>query len=294
MVQRKFIPGDKWLYYKIYTGPKTADRILSQILEPFASRLFQKGIIEQWFFIRYTDPNYHIRFRLNLKDKQFIGKAIHEFNQNISNLIKNGFVWKLLLDTYNREVERYGEATMELTEEMFFYDSVIVSQFIGTLEGESGEQLRWLFSIYGIDQLLDAFKYSLNEKHKLLNGLKNGFGHEFGMNKQLKFQLDKKFRNHRPLINQLMKGNDQYAAIYSLMKTKNKNIAPVTEKILDLQKNDQLERNLNNFMGSYIHMFCNRLFKSKQRVHELVIYDYMERYYQSEIAKVKYMKKKTS
>ena len=41
-------------------------------------------------------------------------------------------------------------------------------------------------------------------------------------------------------------------------------------------------------MGSYIHMLINRLFKSKQRLHEMVIYDFLFRYYKSEIAKKKY------
>ncbi len=37
-------------------------------------------------------------------------------------------------------------------------------------------------------------------------------------------------------------------------------------------------------------MTMNRIFKSKQRVHEMVIYDFLYRYYSSNIAKMKYSK----
>jgi hypothetical protein len=35
-------------------------------------------------------------------------------------------------------------------------------------------------------------------------------------------------------------------------------------------------------------MMLNRLFRSKNRLHELVLYDFMNRYYKSELAKEKY------
>jgi len=41
-------------------------------------------------------------------------------------------------------------------------------------------------------------------------------------------------------------------------------------------------------MASYSHMMVNRLFKSKQRLHEMVLYDFLHRYYKSEIARQKY------
>lgn len=37
-------------------------------------------------------------------------------------------------------------------------------------------------------------------------------------------------------------------------------------------------------------MLMNRLFRSKQRVHEMVVYDFLWRYYKSAFAKAKYSK----
>ena len=76
-----------------------------------------------------------------------------------------------------------------------------------------------------------------------------------------------------------------------LLNQKSIKIELVSQKILRKEKDNVRERSLNDLMGSYIHMLMNRLFKSKQRVHEMVMYDFLFRYYKSEIAKKKYSPK---
>ena len=48
-IQRNFILGDSWLYYKIYTGPKTSDAVLTEIIKPIAEELIEQGIITNGF-----------------------------------------------------------------------------------------------------------------------------------------------------------------------------------------------------------------------------------------------------
>jgi hypothetical protein len=45
------------------------------------------------------------------------------------------------------------------------------------------------------------------------------------------------------------------------------------------------EVDLNDLITSYIHMMMNRSFRSRQRIHELVLYDFLYRYYKSVIAR---------
>jgi hypothetical protein len=40
-IQRTFILGDRWLYYKIYTGPKTCDAVLTEIIKAVAEQLIE-------------------------------------------------------------------------------------------------------------------------------------------------------------------------------------------------------------------------------------------------------------
>ena len=67
--QRTFIIGDNWLYYKIYTGAKTSELILTESIRPVVEELLKNNIIQKWFFIRYSDPHYHIRIRIYLNKK---------------------------------------------------------------------------------------------------------------------------------------------------------------------------------------------------------------------------------
>lgn len=68
MEDRIFIPGSEWLYFKIYTGTKTGDDILKNEVYDFVHDLRRKNIIDQWFFVRYNDPDFHLRLRLHINN----------------------------------------------------------------------------------------------------------------------------------------------------------------------------------------------------------------------------------
>lgn len=80
--------------------------------------------------------------------------------------------------------------------------------------------------------------------------------------------------------------------LFELLHEKSSNIKPLTKEILEITSKNQLQMPLDSLMSSYLHMFCNRLFRSKQRLHELVVYNFLSAYYRSEIMKAKNMKAK--
>jgi len=291
-VKRTFTLGDEWLYYKLYCGPKTADDILAQIIKPVADELLSKELIDKWFFIRYTDPKTHLRVRFHYNNPENIYHIISLVNSATRTFIENDLLWKIQIDTYQREIERYGANTIELAEELFFYDSYMIVRMIDMIEGDEGEEIRWLFAVRAIDSLLDDFLFSEIQKLNLLESLKDGFGREFGMNKMLKFQLDKKYRNKRQGISEIMnRENDTKSdikSLFNLLSQKSQSVIPIAKKILEIENMKKLQRPIDDLIRSYIHMLMNRLFKSKQRMHEMVLYDFLFRYYKSEIAKRKY------
>jgi hypothetical protein len=44
---------------------------------------------------------------------------------------------------------------------------------------------------------------------------------------------------------------------------------------------------MDQLVGSYVHMHINRLMPTNQRLHELLIYDFLARHYQSAVARFK-------
>jgi len=293
--QRNFILGDSWLFYKIYTGPKTSDVILTEAIRPVAGKLVKEGIIDKWFFIRYSDPRHHLRVRFHYSTPENIAVIINSLLPLFRDFIDKDLVWKIQADTYKRELERYGNNTIELAESLFFHDSEMIVEFLNMIEGDEGEELRWLFSLRAMDSFLDGFMYSEEEKLHLMERLKTGSGEEFGMGRPLKKQLDGKYRQQREKIDRFMifreEDNPDYAPILEILEEKNKRIAPIVREILKHRKEETLDVPLNDLMGSYIHMLMNRLFKSKNRMHEMVCYDFLYRYYRSSIARKKKAKK---
>ncbi|MFY7910161.1 MAG: lantibiotic dehydratase [Emticicia sp.] len=288
-IQRTFSLGSEWLYFKIYCGIKTADKILLETIEPIVTEAEAKKLIDQWFFIRYDDPHFHLRVRFHLTDINRIGELLQIYHQKMSQMEANGLVWKMQADTYQREVERYGNNAITLAEGIFCVDSAAVFKFLSATIGDEREQLRWIFALKAIDRLLDSFGYEAEQKINLIAALKEGFATEFGMEQGLKSQLDKRYREYRQAI---VSFDNEYSELLNILEERKEKIAPIAVNILGLKANDTLQVDLNNLLSSYIHMTVNRLISSNQRLHELVIYDFLYRQYLSDLARKKSHAKK--
>ncbi|UCH95250.1 MAG: thiopeptide-type bacteriocin biosynthesis protein, partial [Candidatus Aminicenantes bacterium] len=201
-LKRAFIIGDEWLYYKFYTGPKSADVILTEVIKPITEDLLSNRMIDYWFFIRYADPQLHTRVRFRVSDPKFIGTIIHLVRSHSIPYLEQNLIWKIQVDTYQREVERYGINSMDLSEQWFFCDSKMIVDMLSMIEGDEGERIRWLFGLRAVDTMLDDFGFDMEKKFDLVTILRENFGREHGMNRNLKEQIEQKFRKDRAVINE--------------------------------------------------------------------------------------------
>ncbi|MBO9732521.1 MAG: lantibiotic dehydratase [Chitinophaga sp.] len=276
---RKFITGSEWLYVKLYTGTRSAENILKEVLLPLTAQLIAEDVIDKWFFIRYTDPEHHLRIRFHHGQRKDFWKIVLErLYDALAQLPDN--IYRIQTDTYEREIERYGAATMTFSETLFHFDSACVIQVLNLLDDEEGEHYRWLLSLRGIDTLLDDFGYTLPEKSGLLKMLQQGFYEEFGGGKPLLLQLNNKYRDDMREISSILDpaqdaANNLEEAV-SFFATRSQQIKAHLPTLTPAQRDDLL--------GSYIHMFLNRMLLSNQRKHELVLYHFLSRYYESMLA----------
>ncbi len=289
-LKRRFILGEEWLYFKIYTGVKTAENILIDVIKPVSIFLLENNIIDSWFFIRYGDPDFHIRLRFHYTNPEKISSILLEMNKHMGKYIDEGAIWKVQVDTYQREIERYGSNTMILSEKLFYIDSNFIVNILPAFKNTKGENKRWIYGLKLTDVFLNQFEYSLEEKMNLMYSLKEGFGKEFGMNLFFKKQIDKIYRDERKQIeNTLIIEQEEDSIISEFLEYIGKYakfINPIVTKILELEKENLLQIKKENLVSSYIHMIMNRLFKTKHRLHELVLYDFLFRHYRSSIAKL--------
>jgi thiopeptide-type bacteriocin biosynthesis protein len=289
--KRNYIIGDEWFYLKIYCGYKTTDIIISQIIYPLAKLLYEEKAIKKWFFIRYADPDNHLRIRFQITEQQIILSIIKQLNKELGWYFENDLVYKVQIDTYQQEIERYGANTVHLAEEFFFFDSVMIAEMLQLLDGDLGEENRWLFALRAEDAFLSKFNPDLSAKLKLVEMFHANYSKEFNMNRALKDQLDAKFRKERAKINLILQKDhpipDNLSSLIKIIDKKSLSIEPTIKTLIDYNENKKLQVSLQDLIGSYIHMMINRIFKSKQRLHEFVLYDFLFRFYKSEIAKQK-------
>jgi len=285
---RTFIPGSEWVYFKIYTGTKTADAILKNELNGYVREMLKNNIIDKWFFIRYIDPDFHIRLRLHQKETRNFSYIFNKFFEVFHPLMETGLVWNIQCDTYQREMERYGINTISIVEDFFCMDSEFIINLLHHLNNENVEQHRWKLSLVLIDSFLSAFSFDISRKKELLNTMAENFKKEFGFTQHpSKKQLDGKYRNHRKEIENAMLWENEVSETIDIIKARTRSIFLTAEKLTVMEKSGDLLVQLNALLTSMIHMTMNRWFRTKNRIHELVIYDFLSRHYTSETAKNK-------
>jgi lantibiotic biosynthesis protein len=115
------LPGcDGRLYLKLYAPRDLQDAILTRHLPELAARI---GDQASWWFIRYDDPEPHLRLRLTLDATEF-GAAAELVATWTSELRDAGLVARVSWETYYPEAARFGgTAVMGATEAFFAADS---------------------------------------------------------------------------------------------------------------------------------------------------------------------------
>ena len=284
-VQRHFTIGSEWLYYKLYCGIKTADGLLANTLKPLVEKLLERKFIAKFFFIRYQDPHHHLRIRFLLNHPKDIGSVIAIISSYFEPYMKQGLIQRIQTDTYSRELERYGPDCIKQAESFFFTDSMATLNLLDLTAGEAGEQIRWQFALRSIDELLDTFQYKTPDKLGILEQLKTSFTQEHSTGKDLKIQLDNKFRMVRKEVEDILdRSKDEgreITPLIGLLRWKAEQLQPIAASLMRLKTEDKLSVPIDNLLISYIHMMLNRIFIARQRTYEMVLYDLLFRYYKS-------------
>ncbi len=286
MKNQIFIPGSEWVYFKIYSGPKTADKILRDEIFKFIREMLGNNIIDKWFFIRYADPDFHLRIRLHLIEPRNFSHLFNLFYQIFIPIVHSGLVWNIQCDTYQREIGRYGANTISIVEDLFFIDSESIINLLHQLDYKDSEGYRWKISLMLVDSLISTVSPELLYRKDLLSIMSENYKKEFGFTyHQAKKQLADKYRAYRKDIEEVMSWKNESNHLTNIINTRQRDVYSITEKLIALEKSGELQVPLQVLLISIVHMTINRWFRSKNRLYELVIYDFLSRFYTSEIAK---------
>ncbi|CAA9283034.1 MAG: Lanthionine biosynthesis protein LanB [uncultured Cytophagales bacterium] len=277
---RNFSVGSEWLYFKVYAGEKTADHLLKKVFRPLAAELVREELVDQWFFVRYADPDFHLRIRYHGDpDSGFAHQVTDRLHAALGGELQAGLVHRVQTDTYQREIERYGDERMTLTEELFYHDSEAVAAFLSLLQGDGDEDYRGLFAMAGVQALLDDFGYPVHKRKAFYAALHGHYLAEFGGAGDLKRQLDEKYRRDRAGVDAWL-GTDPEATgmkgrVEAILGQRSLRSRSVAGQIRAALPDEATETEA--YLASCVHMFLNRVFISNPRLHELVVYHYLHK-----------------
>lgn len=281
---RDFVPLNKWLYFKLYIGKKSAENFIRKLyvtLKGFKKRKY----FDKFFFIRFADEDgHHLRFRFYKKDNNF-ESLLTLFYQICTPYLISGALSKISIDTYKRELERYGADFIEETENLFEIDSFHVLALLSLLpEQQDLEDFKMYYAIKAIDTLFDSFQLNLIERHNLISKMHDSFYKEFGGERALLKQLNRKYANFQERIQAVESADSKLIVdLNELLMQKRRLDENV---IVEINKKRKLSQWNKGVISSYIHMSINRLFSENQRQYELVIYHFLEREYYSQKLKI--------
>ncbi|MVT11408.1 lantibiotic dehydratase [Chitinophaga tropicalis] len=267
--------GTDWLYFKIYCHPVKANELLCDVLMPLLNMVRHTNFVDKWFYIRYTDPDHHIRLRMHMLNGQS-DILIALFSKTLKGLLDDRKIERYHLDTYTRELDRYAPASIEDIETFFFASSFFTVHYINSgMKGESRHSYDLDIIMLALEDIQNAFELTLEQRALLFEELYTGFYREFGETRNLKKSLEKKYHELRKEMNVIYENLGQLkesqgihcSQLFEATKT-------VADKVAIMQ-----DVRVEKLIGDMIHMHLNRLFVQNPRQQELIIYYLLYKHY---------------
>lgn len=253
--QRKLLPGQGCLYFKLY-GPRELQGDLLCEIAKWLDRDFPQ---ERWFFIRYRDPADHLRLRFfsvasSLQDCLLTSASI------FTNYLRRGLINRVCIDTYERELERYGGlAGIELCESIFCTDSRWAAQLEGMKRGLGVPELELGF--FSVDMFLRGLGLNRDQRRQLYEFLHDRYGEPYQAQRKKVSRLFSESRQRLYTLlsptalaqDAVMSPLNAWAADFRCQ------LSASGRALQTMVSNGKVLRDHEEILGSLIHMHCNRL-----------------------------------
>jgi thiopeptide-type bacteriocin biosynthesis protein len=288
-VRRVFPPGSEWLYIKLSTGISSGDRLLSDVAGPVIRSALKAGNADSWFFLRYADPEWHIRLRIHGDPVALAETVIPELHAAWRPWVEDGRLWRVQYDTYQREVERYGgpEGVL-LAEQIFAIDSDWVLEILEFAQNSDNPVSRLQLAMLGIDALQNDFGLEAAARIRVLQGAETSTDNTAGSSAH--HQLNDRFRQERKTIERVLGGGaeDTLGPAMAATRRRSHRMAPLVAALRSLEAAGNLAIAADLLIGHFIHMSVNRLSPSSSGVDlERLSCALLRRYHESALARAR-------
>ncbi|HXD57090.1 MAG TPA: lantibiotic dehydratase [Thermoleophilaceae bacterium] len=271
---RRFPPGSEWLYANLYGPVGGADRVLVEHVGPLVRQLRENGVVDRWFFIRYADPSRHLRVRFHGRPDELIAEALPALNEALAPALAEGLLYRISLDTYEREAERYGGIEgVELMERVAEADSDAV---LALLEQRMDAVTRRHLTVASLAALYADAGLPLATRRSCCVQLRTAWAPP---GRSLGRLLGTQERSERARLMETVEAPPGPLSERSAV------LAGVFASLRALDEEGELELPLPDIGCSLAHMSVNRLLKRGANMDEVQVHDALARLYEAEMAR---------
>lgn len=270
-VQRVYTPGDTWLFCKLYVPASQQDDYLTGWIDQLVRFIFDKQAAETWFFMRYADPDFHIRLRFKASSTTMPQSLVAILMSWARNMQAAGLLQRFCIDQYDREIERYGGAEAIVTAEAIFAaDSEACLNLIHAQQkGQLSDISLLQTAVLTTSLLLSSFGLTDLQQSTWAKA-RHGF--------HARFTQD--YRSDRqkiiPLLRQYKAGGMIDHQIGTACKTLEQRLKNLGDHYRELERSGHLALPLGYILESFVHMHTNRLI-GMDRVQEQRLLTYLYR-----------------
>lgn len=266
-----FGPGSRWASVKVYGRPGRLDLLLAG-LAPLIDSARSDGGVRRWFFVRYSDPDHHLRLRFTGQP----GRLWGEFVPALWRVLDAGdrLRDRVVADEYRPEVERYGGPRgLPFAESVFMADSALAIR-LTSLDDE--QRLRT--ATLTVHRLLTALGYTGEQRRRLTADVERTRAARHHA-EAARILAGQRFRADAAELDERLWLSERDSAVTDWA---GELIGPVT-RLRDLLAGDPPR--LDAVTRSLLHMQCNRMFPTRTNFWEVAAYSMARRAYDRHAAR---------
>jgi thiopeptide-type bacteriocin biosynthesis protein len=260
----------------MYGPASAADRLLTGPITDLHRRLRDAGLVDRWFFIRYADPDRHLRVRFHGRPRELLREVMPALHEAMEPALETGDLYRISIDTYEREVERYGGIEgVELMEEIAEADSVAV---LALLAGRLSAVERRHLAAMSVDALYAAGGLDLNARERCSIALRASRSREF---KSVLLAREERVEREQVAAAVGSLTDPDGSAAVRVLRARSERLGPILERVRALEERQRLERPFEEVISAHAHMAINRLLPESGGFDELRVHDALARLYAS-------------
>jgi thiopeptide-type bacteriocin biosynthesis protein len=259
-------PGSDWLFVKLYAPRIFEDDLLTGPVADLCQQALAIGAADDWFFIRYADPDPHIRLRFRGQPERLTGELVPHVCKWANGILSDGLGARLSFDTYDREIERFGgTAGTAAAEAIFGADSRVVIEMLRLRQVGLLDMDMTTLAVLSIDDLLAGLGSSEASlvwyREKVTS--RTVAGEEYRRRKaNLRSLLgDPEYLRRQP-------GGDALARVLAARRD---DLATISSKLDALAAAKELFQPKSALVRTCVHLHCNRLLGANQLTEDQIL-----------------------